>query len=255
MVAINHLLSPLLTLLLPSCPAVASSPHPSIALPHPSFLFHTSLASLNSPSLWIFSSRSAEPAVHATSPISQQEGRPALMRIPIIGPNQHTGPRGPALPITNESVEPTDRKTQFLFSAVDPCMLHPLIFTVGACVRMLVHRYTWARYLLATLLGLAVGQNNRRALTFPSSPNPTPSPSPSLRVCWPSKNMPVRSRAICMRPSCHPPPPLSSTFYSSALCAPIPNFRFSISPHLILPSFWTIFPLPALVLTGLWRPL
>lgn len=46
--------------------------------------------------------------------------------------------------------------------------LHFLIVT-GRMLVCMVHNCTWARYLPATLLGLAVGQNILRALTFPSS--------------------------------------------------------------------------------------
>ena len=253
----------------------------------------------------------------------QQEGRPALMRIPIIGPNQHTGPGGPALHITNESVEPTDRKKyisreraradltedaapcslslslsvrrgsltgngashenniflqksgshqtdpvnsqvkdffylshflslicvvfsiptlySFFLATIspfrfDPCMLHPLIFPVGACVRMLVHRCTWARYLLATLLGLAVGQNNRRALTFPSSPNPAPSLLP--------RSMSVGRPRICQsgpgQSACCPPAILHLLSHPlfSLLCSVYIHSQFSLvylsSPYLCI---------------------
>ncbi|KAG7525819.1 hypothetical protein JOB18_032335 [Solea senegalensis] len=36
---------------------------------------------------------------------------PALMRIPIIGPNLHTGPQGPPFYIANERVKQTGRET------------------------------------------------------------------------------------------------------------------------------------------------
>lgn len=125
----------------------------------------------------------------------------------------------------------------YLFSTIslfhlDPCMLHLFIFTVSTCVSMfvcMVHHCTWACYLLATLLGLAVGQNILRALTFPGSP--TPPSVLSFPVCQPSKNMPVRSWAICMLPSCHPPPPLSSSLTPSLLYI---HFSFFSSPPLIL---------------------
>lgn len=52
--------------------------------------------------------------------------------------------------------------------------------SVRVCVCVVLH-CTWACYLPATLLGLAVGQNILRALTFSSSP--TPPSSLSFSVC------------------------------------------------------------------------
>lgn len=75
---------------------------------------------------------------------------------------------------------------------------------IHVCLNM-VHHCTWACYLQATLLGLAVGQNVPSANSFLHSPT-----SLSSFVCQPSKNMPVRSWAIFMLPSCHPLPPISS---------------------------------------------
>lgn len=58
--------------------------------------------------------------------------------------------------------------TPFLISILIRVPLHLLIVT-GRMLVCMVHNCTWARYLPATLLGLAVGQNILRALTFPSS--------------------------------------------------------------------------------------
>lgn len=58
--------------------------------------------------------------------------------------------------------------TPFLISILIRVPLHLLIVT-GHMLVCTVHNCTWARYLPATLLGLAVGQNILRALTFPSS--------------------------------------------------------------------------------------
>lgn len=95
--------------------------------------------------------------------------------------------------------------TRFLVSILIRVPLHLLIVT-GRMLVCMVHNCTWARYLPATLLGLAVGQNILRALTFPSSRFP-PSSLP-FSVCYSSKKMPVRSWAICMLPFCHLPPTL-----------------------------------------------
>lgn len=42
----------------------------------------------------------------------QQKGSPALMRIPVIGPNLHTWPQAPPLYIANERVEDTDGESK-----------------------------------------------------------------------------------------------------------------------------------------------
>lgn len=72
-----------------------------------------------------------------------------------------------------------------LFGSISRIILiHVLLHLIIATGRMLVctvHNCTWARYLPATLLGLAGAQNILRALTFPSSPFP-PSSLP-FSVC------------------------------------------------------------------------
>lgn len=111
-------------------------------------------------------------------------------------------------------------------------LLHPLIFTVlCVCFVCMVHHCTWACYLPATLLGLAVGQNILRALTFPGSPTPPSSPlslSPSVshpRICQSGPGQsaccpPAISHLLShpLLSSVHPFPLFLFLFSSPSLC-------------------------------------
>lgn len=68
--------------------------------------------------------------------------------------------------------------------------------------------------------------------------------------------MPVRSWAICMLPSCHLPPTLSSFPFLLLFCTPIPTFTFPVLslPHLLaavsLPHIFSP-RMPSLLLSSL----
>lgn len=134
----------------------------------------------------------------------------------------------------------------YLFSTIsllhlDPCMLHLFIFTVSACVCMfvcMVHHCTWACYLLATLLGLAVGQNILRALTFPGSPTP-----PSL-FSFP-RLLAIQEYASQVLGNLHAAllPSSTSSLIRSYSFSSVCSFPISLfsSSHLIFASFCPIF--------------
>lgn len=105
---------------------------------------------------------------------------------------------------------------------------------------------TWACYLLATLLGLAVGQNILRALTFPGSPTP-PSLSSFLRL------LAFQEYAIQVLGNLHAALLPSSTYshpFSFFFHITVPMFTLSLPPHHRLfashcPNFSLPVPVPA----------
>ena len=152
---------------------------------------------------------------------------------------------------------------QFLLSILIHALLHLLIVTVSACVCMsvcTVHHCTWACYLPATLLGLAVGQNILRALTFPGSPTP-PSFSPFLRL------LAIQEYASQVLGNLHAALLPSSTYSLILSLTPsLPRahshfplslllFSLTFSLHLSVPHFLFRFPPCSSLLSGLWQPL
>ncbi len=148
-----------------------------------------------------------------------------------------------------------------LLSILIPALLHLLIVTVSACVCMFVcmkHHCTWACYLPATLLGLAVGQNILRALTFPGSPTPPSSLSlsPSVshpRICQSGPGQSACCPLAILHLLSHP----FSYFFSSVEPFSLSLILFllsSPSPCISLSHIFSPRTLVAALLSGLWQP-